>query len=336
MSGAQTRITLWGVEVFIAIAEEGSISTAARRIGASASAASQQLTNLENALGVLLVDRTARPLRLTPAGTTFRTRAQTILNETLLAQAELASRDLRSLTRLRLGMIEDFDADVTPRLLSDMAGDLAGCRFLLETGASHRLFELLRARDLDVIVAADTGEAEDWMEVHRLVEDPFVAVVPPALAQGVQPNRERLRGLPFIQYTQRHHMGRVIAAHLARENEHPAHRFELDSYHAIMAMVAEGAGWTIATPLGVFRAGRFVDRVAVVPLPLAPLSRSIALIARRDVLGDMPRQMSLRLLPIIDRLIAQPAIARYPWLAPHLRNHAPVTGGSRPAHGRSP
>jgi len=44
-------------------------------------------------------------------------------------------------------------------------------------------------------------------------------------------------------------MGRQIAAHLARHGLKPAHRFELDSYAAILAMVAGGEGWTILTPL---------------------------------------------------------------------------------------
>ncbi len=75
-------------------------------------------------------------------------------------------------------MIEDFDADVTPRLLSDMADNFKGCQFLLETGASHRLFDLLDSRALDVIVAADMGATADWMEVHPLISEPFVAAVP--------------------------------------------------------------------------------------------------------------------------------------------------------------
>ena len=52
MAGATGRITLWGIEVFVATSEEASISAAARRLGASPSAVSQQLTNLEGALGV--------------------------------------------------------------------------------------------------------------------------------------------------------------------------------------------------------------------------------------------------------------------------------------------
>ena len=317
MGEHSTKLTLWGVEVFVAIAEEGSISGAARRVSASPSAVSQQLTNLEAALGIALVDRAARPLRLTPAGATFRRRAATILHEAALAQAEISAQDLTRLSSCRLGMIEDFDADVTPRLLSEMGGDLSGCQFLLETGASHHLYEQLGARELDVIVAADIGQSAPWMEVYPLLAEPFVLVLPlgtPAPRGGIGD----LAGLPYIQYTQRHYMGRVIAAHLTSENLRPQARFELDSYHAIMAMVAQGVGWTIATPLGVLRAGRFVDEVTMVPLPMAPLRRSISLVARQDLLGAMPRQTASRLRPIVEELIVGPALARYPWLATQL------------------
>lgn len=141
------KITLWAVEIFIATADEGSISAAARRVGASASAVSQQLSNLESALGATLLDRSTRPVNLTPAGAMFRRRAHVILNEAAQARAELASSDFSTLTRFRLGVIEDFDADVTPALLSDMASELSHCQFLLETGASHKLFDLLDGRD---------------------------------------------------------------------------------------------------------------------------------------------------------------------------------------------
>ncbi|PKP81713.1 MAG: LysR family transcriptional regulator, partial [Alphaproteobacteria bacterium HGW-Alphaproteobacteria-2] len=62
MTGDRGRITLWGVEIFVAMAEEGSVSGAARRLGASLSAVSQQLSNLERALGVPLLVRAARPI----------------------------------------------------------------------------------------------------------------------------------------------------------------------------------------------------------------------------------------------------------------------------------
>ncbi|MEM9476508.1 MAG: LysR family transcriptional regulator [Pseudomonadota bacterium] len=319
MVDAPGKITLWGVEVFAATAEERSISAAARRLDASPSAISQQLSNLENALGTRLVDRSARPLALTPAGGVFLLRAQTILNEAAEARAELAMNDLSRLSRFNLGMIEDFDADVTPQLLAEMGDTLTGTRFLLETGASHRLYDLLETRVLDVIVAAETTAASSWAEVHPLLEEPFIAAVPKGALDGAGDPLATLRPMPLIRYTKRHLMGRQIAAHLARQNLTLDHRFELDSYHAILAMVAAGAGWSIMTPLGYLRAGRFRDKVDVIALPMAPMARTISLIARRGVLHDMPEQVAARLRPLLTDLIVGPAKARMPWLGDGLR-----------------
>ncbi len=125
--------------------------------------------------------------------------------------------------------------------------------------------------------------------------------------------------LPLIQYTTRHHMGRVIADYLVRHNKTFTHRFELDSYHAIMAMVADGAGWTILTPLGVTHAKRFCDAVDVFPLPFAPLSRSISGFSRRNILGDMPSTIAFRLRQLLQERVISPQISRLPWLKDSLR-----------------
>ena len=311
MADPEGRVTLWGIEVFVASAEEGSISAAARRLGVSPSAVSQQLTALEAALGATLLDRSGRPVQVTPAGAMFRRHAQTILNAASEARAELAMADLSGMTTLRLGVIEDFDSDVTPRLLSALAHDLKGCRFLLETGASHRLMDQLEARALDIVIAADADQSpEDWREVHPILSEPFIAVVPPGAS---------IDDLPLIQYTARHLMGRQIAAHLARHGLKPAHRFELDSYAAILAMVAGGEGWTILTPLALHQARAFRDHVEVRPLPLPPLTRTLSLSARAGILHGVPAQIAQRLKPLIAKVVISPALATTPWLAPALR-----------------
>jgi len=314
MSEPQTRMTLWGIEIFLAAVQEGSVSAAAKRLEASLSSVSQQITNLETAVGARLIDRAARPLALTPAGVLFRRRAQVILNEALQARSELALNDLSQLSRFRLGMIEDFDADVTPRLLSEMAEELKTCHFVLETGASYRLAEMLENRSLDMIVAADLDLSTDWMEVHPLMDDPYLVVAPKNAVPPGADVLEHLLRLPFIRYSGRQMMGRQIEAHLHRLGLSIAHRFELDSYHAIMAMVASGSGWTITTPLGYSRAQRFRDEVAVMPLPFDPLSRRIALFARKEAMDRMPADIAGRLRPLIDRLIVRPGLASMPWL----------------------
>ena len=318
MADTPGRVTLWGIEVFAAAAEELSISSAARRLGASPSAVSQQLTNLETALASQLLDRSARPMALTPAGTLFLRRAQTILTEAAAARAELASRDLSQLTTLSLGMIEDLEADVTPALLSEIGGRLEGTRFRLETGASHRLYDRLESRALDVVVAAEADAPAPWMELHPLLMDPFVAVTPKGLIGSADPLR-KLRTTPLIRYTHRHMMGRQITDHLAREALRVEHRYEIDSYHSILAMVARGAGWSMLTPLGIMRAGRFMDAVDIVPLPFAPLSRQISLVTRADSLWGMPAELAGTLRPLLDSLIVAPSRARMPWLGDALR-----------------
>lgn len=317
MADTPGRLSLWGIEIFLAIAEARSISGAAKRVGASVSAVSTQLGNLEAVLGAELVDRTARPLTLTIAGATFRHRAQTILDEATLARAELAMRDLSAITRLRLGVIEDFDADVTPALLSAMAAELGRSQFLLETGASHRLYGQLESRTLDMIVAADTGAAGNDCELHPLLAEPYVVAMP--RGRAAPKSFADLGDLPFVAYTQRHHMGRQIAAHLARQSVPLSTRFELDSYHAIMAMVASGAGWTILTPLGYLRARRFLDDTGMAPLPGPALGRTVSLVARRGVMGEMPQDVAARLRRILAEQIVMPAAALCPWLKTDLR-----------------
>lgn len=322
------RMTLWGIEIFVAAVEEGSISGAARRVDASPSTVSQQISNLEAALGAQLVDRGTRPLVPTPAGRVFLRRAHGILNEAALARSELASADLSALTRVRLGVIEDFDADLTPALLLDLAGSMTGCQFLLETGYSIHLAEALGARRLDMVIAADLARPEPWMDIHPLLAEPFAVAVPRGRVDGGAPLMPQLGGLDYIRYSTRQIMGQQIEAHLARQGVAMPHRFELDSYHAILALVAGGQGWTITTPLGYMHARRFHDRIDLLPLPFAPLSRSISLVARRGTLGDMPAGIAARCRRLLADEVVAGAVARVPWLAPSLRVLEPVASAA--------
>lgn len=325
MPEPQGRVSFWGIEVFLAVSEEGSISAAARRLGVTPPAISQQLAAAEAALGTVLFDRASRPFALTAAGQMFRRHAQVILNAEAEARSDLAQAQLSRLTTLRLGMIEDFDAGVTPALLGDLALSMTGARFLLETGPSHRLLDLLESRGLDLAVAAELGAAElgpadlgagsadaGWREAHPLLQDPFLAVRPKSGPTGAA-------DLPLILYSTRHLMGRQIAAHLARQNLRPTVRFELDSYTAILALVAQGAGWTILTPLALHHAERFLGAVEVRPLDGQGLSRSISLSARAGVMGGLPAQVATSLRRHVGERVVQPSLARWPWLAEHLR-----------------
>ncbi|MEM7440248.1 MAG: LysR family transcriptional regulator [Pseudomonadota bacterium] len=313
------KLSLWAIEVFVAVVEEGSVSAAAKRLSASISSVSQQLTNLEAALGATLINRTTRPQQLTSAGSLFLKRAETILSEANQAKAELAVFNFSQMTRLRLGIIEDFDSDVTPILMTQLAGALKGCQFLLESASSYALADTLESRSLDVIVAADMDITQTWMEVHTLLTEPFISVVPKGVVDPDKDMLTQLMALPFVRYSSRQMMGRQIEAHLARNRVQLPNRFEFGSYHAILSMVAAGGGWTITTPLGYMTAQRFHGAVDVLPLPMKALSRSISLIARSGEMEDIPHDIAGLMRPLIRDRLVEPCLRTFPWLTDSFR-----------------
>lgn len=81
-----------GIAAFVAVAEAGSISEAARRLRLSKSVVSERLSELERNLGAPLLHRTTRNLSLTEDGTAFFSRASRIMREVTDAAADLAER----------------------------------------------------------------------------------------------------------------------------------------------------------------------------------------------------------------------------------------------------
>ncbi|CAN7521947.1 LysR family transcriptional regulator [Pararhizobium sp. LjRoot238] len=81
-----------GIASFVAVAESGSISEAARRLRLSKSVVSERLAELERGLGARLLHRTTRKLTLTEDGNAFLDRANRIVQEIEEATADMAER----------------------------------------------------------------------------------------------------------------------------------------------------------------------------------------------------------------------------------------------------
>jgi DNA-binding transcriptional LysR family regulator len=92
------------VAVFVAVAEAGSFSEAARRLGISPSAASQAIRSLEERLGTSLLRRSTRSLSLTDVGTDYLLAAAPALSQLRRAAEEAAGRSGRAAGPLRLTM----------------------------------------------------------------------------------------------------------------------------------------------------------------------------------------------------------------------------------------
>lgn len=101
-------LKLEGVSAFVGVAETGSITAAAQRLGLAKSVVSERLAELEHRLGAQLVQRTTRRSSLTENGRTFLARARRLLAEAEDAVAELAQRGGELVGPLRLSAPVSF------------------------------------------------------------------------------------------------------------------------------------------------------------------------------------------------------------------------------------
>ena len=311
-------VTLRGLEVFEALAATGSVAKAAEVTGLSQPAVSQQLRNLENALATDLIDHGKRPMRLTPAGQSFLGRAEAALSQLRLAQSELTVMDLAHLSALSIGVIDDFENDLTPRLVTILADSLTRCKFTLATAPSHEILDAIAAKHLHIAISASDGVMRDGVMEYPLARDPFIVVAPRGAVKG-DAVLEGVRSLPFLRYERDQLIARQIEAHLARQKLDLPDRFEIGSHLALMAMVARRIGWAVTTPLGYMRAGRFHDQVEAYPLPVKPFSRTISLYASADWAGSVPQDVAQTMRALMQNHMIEPALARLPWLAGQLR-----------------
>lgn len=306
------RLTLRAVEIFTTVVDAGALGEGARRLGAASSTVSQQIANLEQALGVTLIDRKARPLTLTAAGRLFHARAMAILDQVALARSELSELDLSAVRELTLALLEDFEADVLPDLLMRLAGVFANCNFVARTGYSHENLVALERRSADLVVSADIEDAPDWLDVHPIVRDPLILVTAPGLTAD---NLDA----PMVRFNRAQHLARLIETHMRRVRLSPPRRFEVETNSAMIALVARARGWAITTPLGLLSSGWTGAQVDAHPLPFAATGRIIALCARTDVLGHLPGAVATLFREVVaDRAITR-AHAAMPWLGDGFR-----------------
>lgn len=310
-------ITLRGIEVFEALAQSGSVAQAALVTGLSQPAVSQQMRNLEAAIGADLVDHARRPMRLTPAGQLFQRRAALALSELRQAQSEVTVMDLAHLQELSLGVIDDFDDDLTPRLATILADSMAGCRFRMITNGSNELADAVAQKNLHMAISAQTEAEMEGVVHYPLARDPFIIVAPAGPQVQVDELLRSEGPMPFLHYAQDQLIAHQISSALdAAGHDLPA-RFEIGSHLALMAMVARGIGWTITTPLGYMRAARFHDALQAAPLPPQDAARQISLLAGADWSGPVPRDIAQTMRRLMQDHMIGPAIARLPWLADH-------------------
>lgn len=126
-------IELRHLRYFIAVAEEGSFTAGARRVHVAQQVLSTQIRQLETALGVMLLDRTGRGIRLSPAGEAFLGASRVALQAfgNAVASARNAADALDG--RLRVGLHVAASGDLPSQILARFAQRHPGLALPLRT-----------------------------------------------------------------------------------------------------------------------------------------------------------------------------------------------------------
>ena len=333
----RTKISLKALEVFLCVARRGAVTEAAEVLGISVSTASHHLSELERTAGMALFDHARRPMQLTPAGDVLYRRVDEAMGSLRRGLSEIWSDDLHALVRhLRIGLIEDFDADVGPALAERLLPAAPNCDLSLLSRPTHELLELLQTEQIDIGVATSTDFDRHGLVETPILRDPFVLVVPaeggfaPAHPSDLMAAET---ALPFLRYSGRQLLGRRIEMQLRRMGLHFARRMEFETTHVILSLVAESHGWTITTMLSFARAQRTHARLRVLPFPGSAFARRISMYSRTDLPHAVAELALGTIRHAIARKVLDPTCSRYPWLSDqfHLLPETEADGAREPA-----
>jgi DNA-binding transcriptional LysR family regulator len=163
------------LRIFVTAQRKGSLSAAGRSLSLSPATISRRISALEEELGVQLVDRTSRNLRMTEAGQAFLERAEVVLES--MAEAEQAARDARQRPegRLRVHSRTHIGLRVVAPLLPRFAQLYPDIQVEIEL--SEHPVNLVE-HDFDVDIR--TGESNDsGFVIKRLLSSDEVLVASP-------------------------------------------------------------------------------------------------------------------------------------------------------------
>ncbi|WP_119256526.1 LysR family transcriptional regulator [Shinella zoogloeoides] len=149
------------LRAFVAIADSGSFTAAADRLHMTQSTMSQQIARLEEAIGRELVDRAARPVRLTVTGERLLGHARRILS--LQSEALTLVAETSGTTSVRIGMPDDIATPEIARAFAAFTKRHKEARLDVTTGLRSDLARRYRAGELDIVVLKeDTPSADAW------------------------------------------------------------------------------------------------------------------------------------------------------------------------------
>jgi DNA-binding transcriptional LysR family regulator len=276
-------LTIRQLEYLVAVADEPTWAAAAERVGVSASALSQGLSELERRVGVALFDRDGRRRAIRPTAAPVVGHARQVLSLTgdLAAWSERVRRGTAG--RLRVGLIDAAAVVHYPDALRSFRAARPDVDLLLRVAPSGSLVELLVAGELDVVVCVEPPTPVAGLHVEPLLDEQLAVYGPPG-----RPIGEPSTWGPWVLFPVGSHTRSVVVDELARLGAPLDVVAESHQPEVVREMVLLGSGWTVLPTAQAERGER-------------PLRRGRRLTTRRLVLarraGSVPD-------PAADELVA--------------------------------
>ena len=244
------NLNLHHLRLFRAVAADGTLTGAARRLNLSQSALSTQIKTLEAALGHDLFERRGRGLILTEAGRIALSHAEAIFRAADDLTATL--RDTAANRRaLRVGALATLSRNFQMSFLRPLVGR-ADVEVILRSGGQAELLRGLEALALDVVLtnlAPARDAASPWL-VHRLADQPVSLVGTPArLGPAPRTIAALLRDEPLILPTADTALRAGFDALVERMGIAPRIAAEADDMAMLRLLAREDAGLAVIPPI---------------------------------------------------------------------------------------
>lgn len=239
------------LRAFCLVVETGTLAEAARRLGVTPAAISQQIQVLERELGTRLVGRAGRTVAPTESGLRLAQRSVALLREVDELRGWVSSAE--AVRELRIGTINTALHSLMPDALSRFAAEHPAVSMHIRSAMSSELYDAVRQSELDAAVCLHPPFAIPKAFAWELLRQEPLVVLAAERDRKVDPH-ELLRTRPLIRYDRSLGGGKQAGDYLRRMGIIPSQeRFELSSLLAIAMMVDRGLGVSlvpdIASPL---------------------------------------------------------------------------------------
>jgi len=300
-------VTLDHLRLFRDLGLLRSFSKAAAANRVSQSAASQHVQELEKSLGAPLVDRSTRPLTLTPAGDLYFQMCRDVLLRRDQFQAELS--DLREKTegRVRVAAIYSVGLGELSRLEQDFRQRHPSAQLEVEFLRPEKILQAIRDDRSDLGLISYPRESEDIVARHWREEEMVVAVPPRhAWARRKTILPFELNGVDFIAFDEELPIRQAVDEYLRGQLVDVNVTLQFDNIAHIKEAVMHGSGLSIV-PRPVVEADAVAGRLVALPLGPPRLIRPLGVVYLRRKRLSKAAQSFLRLLEENEEMVALPA-----------------------------